>query len=545
MERIFKIISSMVITALMVNVFGMFTATTHVQAAVLSDLINATVSLSAAKQSFDSSEPVVVHVKISNPNRQVLQILKWQTPAEGLKAPLFFVMLNGVPLQYLGTIYKRTTPTENDYITLNPGDSLDYDVTLSDYYSFAETGDYEIVYDTASLNMYSGDGDAKIAGSMKSTELVLTIERREAPASKPGLITAIGGSTNYNSCNSGQQSALLTARANASTYAHESLDYFNAGKAGDRYVKWFGTLDVTRWGTPRSHYNSIASYVDNAAVTFDCSCTDPGVYAYVYPSDPSTIYLCSVFWYAPATGTDSKAGTLIHEMSHFYINGGTDDYVYGQSGAMSLAINSPNNAVMNADNHEYFAENNPVTIDGEIFGDVADTYWAWNKIEKLYNAGITGGCSSLPLLYCPTNTVTRAEMAVFLEKGLRGSSFFPADAPPTFSDTTGHWAEDWIEALKTDQITSGCNIGLYCPDSPVTRAQMAVFLLKAEHGSSYFPPDAASSTFGDTVGHWAEDWIEQLALEGITSGCGNGNFCPDQAVTRDQMAVFLVATFNP
>ena len=59
------------------------------------------------------------------------------------------------------------------------------------------------------------------------------------------------------------------------------------------------------------------------------------------------------------TGTDSKGGTLVHEMSHFNVVAGTDDNVYGQSGAKSLAISDPAAAVDNADSHEYFAENNP------------------------------------------------------------------------------------------------------------------------------------------------------------------------------------------
>ncbi len=71
------------------------------------------------------------------------------------------------------------------------------------------------------------------------------------------------------------------------------------------------------------------------------------------------ITLCGAFWDAPATGTDSKAGTLIHESSHFTKNGGTDDVVYGQTAAKALAKSSPAQAITNADSHEYFAENNP------------------------------------------------------------------------------------------------------------------------------------------------------------------------------------------
>ena len=73
---------------------------------------------------------------------------------------------------------------------------------------------------------------------------------------------------------------------------------------------------------------------------------------------------------------------------------------------------------------------------------------------------------------------------------------------------------------------------------------MAVFLLKAKHGSSYSPP-VATGVFSDVpTNYWAAGWIEQLAAEGITGGCGAGVYCPDTDVTRAQMAVFLVKTFN-
>jgi hypothetical protein len=179
------------------------------------------------------------------------------------------------------------------------------------------------------------------------------------------------------------------------------------------------------------------------------------------------------------------------------------------------------------------------------FSDVPITYWAWQYIESLYNAQVTGGCILNPLQYCPDTSVTRAQMAVFLEKGKAfPSSFTPPNVAPTFTDTVGHWAEDWIEALRNDGITGGCAPGLYCPDDPVTRAQMAVFLLKAKHGPSYVPPNATGVFTDVPVGYWADKWIEQLAAEGITGGCAPGLYCPEDPVTRAQMAVFLTATFN-
>jgi len=187
-----------------------------------------------------------------------------------------------------------------------------------------------------------------------------------------------------------------------------------------------------------------------------------------------------------------------------------------------------------------------VTDQAAIFSDVPDSYWAASWIERLYTAGITGGCSASPLMYCPDSEVSRAQMAVFLERGMNGSSYSPPPATGVlFVDVpASYWAAAWIEQLAADGVTAGCAAGQYCPDNSVTRAQMAVFLLRAKHGSAYTPP-AAIGVFGDVpTSYWAAAWIEQLAAEGITSGCGNGNYCPESPVTRAQMAVFLVRTFN-
>ena len=187
------------------------------------------------------------------------------------------------------------------------------------------------------------------------------------------------------------------------------------------------------------------------------------------------------------------------------------------------------------------------TQPGQTFGDVPVSYWAYNFIERLYAAGITGGCGAGN--YCPESQVTRAEMAVFLERSMHGASYNPpaVGASTGFGDvSTTYWAAAWIKQLAADGITSGCGNGNYCPNASVTRAQMAVFLLRSKHGATYNPPAVGASTgFGDVpTNYWAAAWIKQLVAEGITSGCGNGNYCPESPVTRAQMAVFLVNTFN-
>ena len=111
---------------------------------------------------------------------------------------------------------------------------------------------------------------------------------------------------------------------------------------------------------------------------------------------------------------------------------------------------------------------------------------------------------------------------------------------------TTYWAAAWIKQLAAEGITGGCTATQYCPGSAVTRDQMAVFLLRAKYGSSYRPPAVGTTTgFADVpTTYWAAAWIKQLAAEGITGGCAAGLYCPATPVSRDQMAVFLTRTFN-
>ncbi len=136
--------------------------------------------------------------------------------------------------------------------------------------------------------------------------------------------------------------------------------------------------------------------------------------------------------------------------------------------------------------------------------------------------------------------------------GEHGGAYSPPAATGTvFSDvSTSTYLAKWIEQFGREGISNGCGAGSpppYCPDDAVNRSSMAVFLLRAKHGSSYHPPacNPSSPTFADVAcpGPYT-DWIEELARESITSGCGGSNYCPDQSVTRGEMAVFLARTFG-
>ena len=103
---------------------------------------------------------------------------------------------------------------------------------------------------------------------------------------------------------------------------------------------------------------------------------------------------------------------------------------------------------------------------------------------------------------------------------------------------------DFVEKLIRNSVTAGCGGGSYCRNAPITRAQMAVFLLKAFLGAGYVPPPCTGTVFADVpcTGGPFDPWIEDLSGRNITGGCGGGNYCPLNPVTRGQMAPFLLKT---
>jgi peptidyl-Lys metalloendopeptidase len=319
-----------------------------------------TVSLSVAQSEFNSTQDVLVTVTISNLQKHTVRVLKWFTAAEGVGEPLFAVTRNGEPVAYSGAHYKRPAVTGKDYISLKSGQSISHTVNLADYYDLSQSGQYEVSYAVASFQLFDEKANAfKFRDSLTSEKISIGVEGR-APKGKPTPPPPPPpGGNSYNACTVDQQSLLVSARNQAKTYASESSNYLNTHNSGtQRYLEWFGAFTTSRYNTVKSNFSAISNAMTNAGITFDCKCKQ-NYYAYVYPNQPYNIYLCKVFWQAPLSGTDSKAGTLIHEMSHFDVVAGTDDVVYGQTAARNLADTNPDDAITNADSHEYFAENTP------------------------------------------------------------------------------------------------------------------------------------------------------------------------------------------
>jgi hypothetical protein len=182
----------------------------------------------------------------------------------------------------------------------------------------------------------------------------------------------------------------------------------------------------------------------------------------------------------------------------------------------------------------------PVASTGGPFTDVPLDHVFVSAIRRLADAGITKGCNPPEnTRFCPSDFVTRGQFAAFL---VRAMSLPEYTGPDRFSDDDDSVFEGAIERLAQAGVTVGCNPPdntRFCPDSRVTRGQMAAFLVRALASPEYTGADR----FGDDNDSVFQDAIERLAQAGVTVGCNpptNSSFCPDSHVTRGQMATFLV-----
>ena len=162
-----------------------------------------------------------------------------------------------------------------------------------------------------------------------------------------------------------------------------------------------------------------------------------------------------------------------------------------------------------------------------VFSDIAGSPFDEDIVWVAQN-GITLGCG--PRLFCPDDAVTRGQMASFLARALG----YPVSTTDWFSDDDGGTHESNINAVADAGVTLGCTPGLYCPDGDITRGQMASFLARA---LGY--PVSTTDWFSDDDGGTHESNINAIADAGVTFGCQAGRYCPDQQVTRGQMAAFL------
>ena len=332
------------------------------------------VSIVPTRLYFNTKQGVEITLNYTNKGPDTVMIYKWYLPNQELSDPLFEVTRDGKRVEYVGPMIKRRAPTADDMIPLESDKHVHTTIQLSSVYNMTETGNYAVQFKVNVGSMLLTSARRLGIDNTPTTGIGETILQ-----STPATLFAVGRSNvliekiaqvntqtrsttpTYIGCSASQITLIASAVRSAISYSTNSMQYLTAlnSVATTRYTTWFGKYSLNNLITLRTHFININAVFNTKPMSFDCGC-NWAAYAYVYPSMPYKINLCSLFWSASMTGTDSKAGTLIHETSHFTIVGATNDNTYGQTNCKILANNDPTKALNNADSHEYFAENNPI-----------------------------------------------------------------------------------------------------------------------------------------------------------------------------------------
>ena len=349
-----------------------------------SKAVEATLSLPEAR--IEAGSAVSLQFTITNKTDQPRRVLKWNTPLEGVLANIFHVVRNGEEALYKGITVRRADPVEDDYVTLAPGKTVDTTIDLAEYYDLTYDGAYEIKLETAILDTGPEKGVRSLANMSAPEKLTSNLVTLQVSGGKTGAMpkiapdpklqtfqelskTAAARAPTFTNCSSTQQSNTTPAFTESQRISRGASNYLAAcgssDPAGD-YATWFGAQTAARLTTVSNNFNAIANALENETIEFICgsSTCGAGWYAFVYPTQPYKVYLCSGFWSAPTSGFNSKADTIVHEVSHFNVVAGTDDHTYGQTNCKNLASSDPSRAIENADNYAYFAADEPVCVSG-------------------------------------------------------------------------------------------------------------------------------------------------------------------------------------
>jgi hypothetical protein len=176
----------------------------------------------------------------------------------------------------------------------------------------------------------------------------------------------------------------------------------------------------------------------------------------------------------------------------------------------------------------------------QAFTDVAPGVYYFDAVNLLSQLGITSGCAAGT--YCPTQDVLRSQMAVFIVRMVLGLENFTYNSTPYFTDVPpSAFGFKYIQKLYELGVTTGCSPTTYCPNESVTRAQMAIFIIRARYGATTAFDYTPTPYFTDvpTTG-FGFSWIQRMKEDNITSGCTATTYCPNNPVTRGDMAIFLM-----
>jgi peptidyl-Lys metalloendopeptidase len=350
-------------------------------------------TLVASLDSVDDNQ-LIVSFKLQNTSENQITFLKWNTPFDDdvFTADMFQVYQGtGNRIEYTGKLLKRGPPSVADHYTLEPGESVSARVNIFQGYATYTEGVYQITFQS-SIQLLTEHGEYNSIELISETLTAYQNTEYQSPVFKQV--------PQYTSCSVNQQEDINTALTYAEDMAIEAVQVLDSTPINDRpeairYTTWFGNYLSSRYVRLMSNFTTLRETIANETISFDCSCTE-NYYAYVFPNRPYIVYLCRSFWSADFSGTDSKAGTIIHELVHFDVVVGTNDNAYGQERSQALALNDPAAAINNSDNYEYFAENTPsLPMSGGSNGSSTWTTGAYGNNEDRSQQLSIAGASAL------------------------------------------------------------------------------------------------------------------------------------------------------
>jgi len=298
---------------------------------------NITVSLKLNSRQYKAKDKQILTFALSNNSNQSVSLLKWHTPLEGILNDMFWVKREEEATDYLGKMVKRAAPKPEDYLTLEPKESVSTDFDISEVYDISKSGNYTVEFDSRLLDVGTEEpkvlskrlaetGESTIQRLTSKAEFKLLEDR--TPKQSKGIalkwseqLSAAAEKTDFRSCTTAQQNQLNDALREAERIAKDAQGYLRDINPNARYVQWFGNFEAGNYNKIVSDFDKIVDAIVNKSITFNCSmegCQE-GTFAYVYPTQPYEIHLCSSFWNANLTGTDSRGGTIVHELSHFNV----------------------------------------------------------------------------------------------------------------------------------------------------------------------------------------------------------------------------------
>jgi PKD repeat protein len=350
-----------------------------------------------------SGDRVIVRFTIENNGAENLRVLKWHTPLRGFSGRILEVLRDDQPVPYVGIIASRLAPTPKSYLVLSPGASHSVDFDLAEQYVLEGAGIYSVRWKGSGTARYIEGATEGWAPSPVLEFYYEGVSRQAIDRLVPELRPSTGDEASgsgyvWDDCSSARKVELTEALDYAEDLAAESYGHIKATpKASrpyeERYRRWFGLYTAKRWDSVKDSFKDIRDalrdprdYFFGIRVEIDCKNAirpvgcEEGWLAFVVPNRPE-INLCPWFWNGgrdedgnyypppPTTGThtQSKASTLLHEMSHFNVVAGTDDACYGptldepgprddEPGCLWLALHSPPSATDAADSYTSFAE---------------------------------------------------------------------------------------------------------------------------------------------------------------------------------------------